>query len=97
MHVLASELDLRLPGCRSLKDKRSVLRPILDGLANRHPVAVAEVDHLDMWQRGAIGIAAVSGTPGQVSQLIDEAERFVWSFPEIEVLDTHHTWLEDDR
>ncbi|MEZ5167144.1 MAG: DUF503 domain-containing protein [Acidimicrobiales bacterium] len=51
MHVLAAEIDLRVPGSRSLKDKRSALRPILDGLRHRHPVAAAEVDHLDEWQR----------------------------------------------
>jgi len=73
-----------------------VLRPILDGLANRHPVAVAEVDHLDVWQRGAIGVATVSGSPGHASEVMAEAERFVWSFPEIEVLDTARRWLEDD-
>ena len=96
MHVLATELDLRLPGCRSLKEKRAVLRPILDGLANRHPVAVAEVDHQDLWQRGAIGIAAVSGSPSHASEVMADAERFVWSFPEIEVVDSVRRWLEED-
>ena len=96
MHVLAVELDLRLVGCRSLKDKRAILRPVLDGLRNRHAVAVAEVDHQDLWQRAVIGLAAVSGRPGHAEQLIDDAERFVWSFPEIEVLSSARRWLEDD-
>ncbi len=96
MHVLALELDLRFPSCQSLKDKRSVLRPVLDGLRNRHPVAVAEVDHQDLWQRAAIGIAAVSNAPTHASEIIDEAERFVWSFPELEVLGGARRWLEED-
>ena len=54
MQVLAVEFDLRLPGCQSLKDKRAVVRPVLDGLRNRHPVSVAETDHQDLWQRAAI-------------------------------------------
>ena len=95
MHVLAAEFDLRLRGCRSLKEKRAVLRPIIDGLTHRHPVAVAEVDHLDAWQRGAIGVAAVSGSPGHATELIDEVERFVWSFPEVEVLGSARHWLEE--
>ena len=96
MYVLALELDLHLPGCRSLKEKRSALRPVLDGLRNRHPVAVAEVDHQDLWQRASIGLAAVSGTAGHAEDLIDEAERFVWSFPDLEVLSTTRRWREDD-
>ncbi len=73
-----------------------MLRPLLDGLRNRHPVAVAEVDHQDLWQRAAVGIAVVSSAPGHASEIIDKAERFVWSFPELEVLGTARRWLEDD-
>ncbi len=96
MHVLAVELDLRLPGCQSLKDKRSVLRPVIDGLKNRHPVAVSEVDHQDLWQRAAIGMAVVSASPAHAQEMMDEAERFVWSFPELELLGSASRWLEDD-
>ena len=96
MHVLAVEIDLRLPQCQSLKEKRSVLRPVLEGLRNRHPVAVSEVDHQDLWQRAAIGMAAVSATPTHAQEMMDEAERFVWSFPELEVLRTASRWLEED-
>ena len=96
MHVLALELDVRLRGCQSLKEKRSIIRPVLDGLRNRHPVAVAEVDHQDLWQRSAIGVAVVSSEPGHASEIIDGAERFVWSFPELEVLAATRRWLEED-
>ena len=96
MQVLAVEFDLRLPGCQSLKEKRAVLRPLVDGLRNRHPVSVAETDHQDLWQRAAVGVAVVSETPGHARAMMDEVERFVWSFPEIEVLSTTPRWLEED-
>ena len=96
MHVLAVEVDLHLPGVQSLKEKRSVLRPVLDGLRNRHPVAAAEVDHQDRWQRAGIGFAVVSASPGHAEEVIDEAERFVWSFPEVEVLSAERHWLGAD-
>lgn len=96
VHVLAVEYDLRLPGCRSLKDKRAVLRPVLDGLRNRHPVAVAEVARHDEWQRAGVGIATVSGSPSHAAEVMAEADRFVWSFPELEVIDTVSRWLEED-
>jgi uncharacterized protein YlxP (DUF503 family) len=51
MHVLAVAVDLHLPSCLSLKAKRAVLRPILDGVRARYPVAIAETEWQDTWQR----------------------------------------------
>jgi uncharacterized protein YlxP (DUF503 family) len=96
LHVLALALDLRLPDCRSLKQKRAVLRPIVDGIRNRFPVAAAETGYQDRWQRAEVGIAAVSSSARVVQEVVDEVERFVWSFPEVEVLGTRRFWAEDD-
>jgi len=73
-----------------------VLRPLLEGLRNRFSVAVAEVDHQDLWQRASVGLAVVSSTPAHAEEMMDEAERFVWSFPEFEVLRSAARWLEED-
>jgi uncharacterized protein YlxP (DUF503 family) len=96
MHVLAAAIDLHLPDCRSLKHKRAVVRPIVDGIRNRFPVAAAETAFQDRWQRTEIGIAGVSGSARVVQEVIDEVERFVWSFPEVQVLGTRRFWAEDD-
>jgi len=93
--VLALAIELHIPQSHSLKEKRAVLRPVLDGLRNRHPVAVAETDYQDKWQRAEIGIVAVSSSATLVAQVVDDAERFVWSFPEVEVTDARRSWLED--
>ena len=94
MHVGAVRFDLRLPQCHSLKDKRAVIRPILDGARNRYRVASAEVGAHDVWQRAILGMAAVSATAGHVEEVLDEVERFVWSFPEVEVVVTERTWAD---
>jgi uncharacterized protein YlxP (DUF503 family) len=49
-------------------------------------VAAAEVDHHDKWQRAAIGVAAVAQSAGHAEEVLAAVERFVWSFPEIEVI-----------
>lgn len=95
MFVASVRFELHIPSARSLKEKRAVVKPIVEGLRQRCHVAAAEVDHHDLWQRCSIGVAAVSGEVSQVEQLLDAAERFVWSFPEIEVSTTHRSWLED--
>jgi uncharacterized protein YlxP (DUF503 family) len=96
MHVASLRLELHLPGVHSLKEKRAVLQPILEGARRRYAVAAAEVDHQDVWQRAALGMAAVSGSPGHARQVIDAAERFVWSFPEVDVVAAHRGWSEEE-
>lgn len=90
MHVAALELDLHIPNCHSLKEKRAVLKSILNGARNRYEVAAAETGHQDKWQRAALGFAAVSGKAGHAHDVITKVERFVHSFPEVEVIEA--TW-----
>lgn len=96
MVVGSLRIELHVPASGSLKAKRAELRPILDGVRHRFRVAAAEVDHQDTWQRATLGFAAVSSSPGQVVDVLDEVERFVWSRPGIEVLDARRAWIEED-
>jgi uncharacterized protein len=88
MHVASLTLELRMRSVHSLKQKRSVLRPIIDGSRRRFLVAAAEVGHQDTWQLATVGMAAVSSSASHAEDVLDSVERFVWSFPEIEVVST---------
>ena len=94
MHAAAVCFDLHVPESRSLKAKRAAIRPLVDGLRHRFRISVAEVDHLDQWQRAAIGVAVVSGSVTQLEQLLDSVERFVDTAEGVELLDVERTWLE---
>ena len=94
MHSAVLKVELHLPLARSLKDKRSVLRPILDGARHRFGVAASEVGQQDLWQSAELGFPAVSSTVGHVGEVLDNVERFVWSFPEVEVSSCERLWLE---
>jgi uncharacterized protein YlxP (DUF503 family) len=93
MFVLALQVDVHIGHAQSLKDKRGVIRSIVDGARNRYHVAAAEVGAQDLWQRAQLGFAAVSGSQQHTAEVIDEVSRFVWSFPEVAVLDEERTWL----
>jgi uncharacterized protein len=95
--VGALAFELHLPDVHSLKEKRAVVRPIVDGARHRFSVSAAEVDHQDLWQRASVAMAVVSGTEAQARNVLDAVERFVWSFPEIEVVDAQLRWLEVER
>ena len=94
LHAATLAIDLHVPDARSLKAKRAAVRPIVEGLRNRFSVAVAEVDHQDRWQRAGLGVAAVGSSVGHVAEVLDSAERFVWSHPEIEVISIERCWLD---
>lgn len=96
VHVLALTVELHLPQCRSLKEKRAVLKPMIEGARRRYAVASAETDHQDTWQRAQLGFACVSGSTGHAIDVIDEVERFVWSFTESDVVELRRDWLEVD-
>jgi hypothetical protein len=94
MVVGALAFELHLPEVHSLKEKRAVVRPIVDGVRHRFAVSAAEVDHQDLWQRASVAMAVVSGTESQARDVLDAVERFVWSFPEVEVVDATLRWME---
>lgn len=94
MHVLALEVQLRIPDSRSLKDRRQVVRSILAVARDRFHVSAAEVGGQDTWQRVTLGFAVVASEARIAEATIDEIERYLWSRPEVEVVDTEATWLE---
>ena len=63
-----------------------MVKPILEGARRRFQVAAAEVEHQDKWQRAVLGFALVGADPGHVEEVLAGVERFVWSFPEAQVL-----------
>jgi uncharacterized protein len=92
-HVVCLTLELHLRDIHSLKEKRAVLRPVLEGARRRYAVAAAEVAHQDRWQRATVALATVSGSAGHAHDVLDAAERFVWSFPEVDVTASQRDWL----
>ena len=71
------ELDLYLPSCNSLKDKRQILQSLLDRLHRQFNLSAAEVGSQDLWNRGSIGLACVSGESGHARRVLEEAVRFI--------------------
>jgi uncharacterized protein YlxP (DUF503 family) len=94
MHVCALAMELHIPASGSLKAKRAVVKHVVETSKSRFSVAAAEVSHHDRWQHSELGFAAVGGSPAHVQDVLDSVERFVWSQPDLTVLNTQRTWLE---
>jgi uncharacterized protein YlxP (DUF503 family) len=79
-------LDLLLGDVRSLKEKRSLVRPVVAELRRRFEVSAAEAGHLDLHRRALVGVAVVAPDATHVREVLDACERLVASRPELEVL-----------
>jgi uncharacterized protein YlxP (DUF503 family) len=79
-------LDLLLGDVHSLKEKRSVVRPVVAELRRRFEVSAAEAGHLDLHRRALVGVAVVAADAGHVKDVLEACERFVAGRPELEVL-----------
>ncbi|WP_448719342.1 DUF503 domain-containing protein [Microbacterium natoriense] len=81
------EFDILLGDVRSLKEKRSVIRPLIAGLSRRTECAAAEVGAQDLHRRTEIGVSIVATHASHVRDVLDQAERMLSEqHPEITVL-----------
>jgi uncharacterized protein YlxP (DUF503 family) len=80
------EFDVLLGDVHSLKEKRSVVRPLLAELKRRFDVSVAEVGDHSQYRRAQLGAGLVAGDRAHLVEVLDAVERFVAGRPEIELL-----------
>jgi uncharacterized protein YlxP (DUF503 family) len=93
MRVVTLEVDFRIPGAGSLKEKRKVVKSLRDRIRARYPVAVAETGHQELHARALLGVAAVAGETGPGERAIDEIRRMLESDPRILVVGAvRDTW-----
>lgn len=83
------ELDVRLGDVHSLKEKRSVVRPIVAQLHRQFAVSAAEVGDQELHRRATIGAALVAADRGHVVEVLDAVERLVAGRPEVDLLSAH--------
>ncbi len=96
MYVGTLSFDLLLGDVRSLKEKRSVVRPIVAELQRKYAVSVAEVGGQDLYRRAEIGLAVVSGDAGHLTEVLDRCERMVAGRPEVALLSVRRRLHGDD-
>jgi uncharacterized protein len=97
MYLGSLRLDLLLGDVHSLKEKRSVVRPIVAELRRRFEVSAAETGHLDLHRRAEVGVGLVAPDAAHVREVLDACERLVAARPEIELLSARsRLWNDED-
>jgi uncharacterized protein len=88
MYIGALRLELYMPQCGNLKEKRQVIKSTIDRTSHRFNVSIAEVDNQDLWQRGSLGIACVSNSEHSVREILDHVDRSVKGLGKAEVIES---------
>ena len=97
MYVGALTLDVLLGDVRSLKQKRSEVKPLIAEVHRKFPgLAIAETGHLDLHRRTEIGVAVVTSTASHAVQVLAACERFVAARPGIELLSARQRLFNDE-
>ena len=77
IHVLLLVVDCHIPHAQSLKQKRAVVKSLIDRMRTRLNASVAEAGYLDEWQRSVIAVSMVSNNRRYLQQQIDIIEQLL--------------------
>ena len=77
IHVLLVVVDCHIPHAQSLKQKRAVVKSLIDRLRSRFNASVSETGFLDEWQRSVIAISLVSNNKRYLQQQIELIEQML--------------------
>lgn len=96
MVVGTLRVDVLLGDVHSLKEKRSVIRPVVAELRRRYEVAAAATGEADLHRRSELAVAVVSSTHRHATEVLEACERLVAGRPELTLLAARHRLLDDD-
>ncbi|MBT9140835.1 MAG: hypothetical protein DDT30_01419 [Dehalococcoidia bacterium] len=82
-------MGLRLPGIRSLKEKRSVLRPLITGIRQKFNVSIAEAGKQDKWQASVLTIVCASANSALAHRQLEQVLLFVEQDGNVMITDTN--------
>jgi uncharacterized protein YlxP (DUF503 family) len=88
-------VDLLLGDVHSLKEKRSLVRPIVAELRRRFDVSAAETGSMDLHRRAELAVAVVASTHAHAVEVLDGCERLLAARPEVEILAVRRRVLDD--
>ena len=90
------EFDILLGDVHSLKEKRSLVRPVLAELKRRFEVSVAEAGDRRQYRRTHLGVGLVAADRAHLVEVLTAVERFVAARPEMELLSARQRELRSD-
>ncbi|HEX4341703.1 MAG TPA: DUF503 domain-containing protein [Polyangiaceae bacterium] len=97
MFVGVARIVVQIPGARSLKDRRMVVRSFKDRVRARLKISVAEIGDAERWQIATFGVSVVSSDRGQCEELVSSAVSIARSLSDAVVADVRTETLSFGR
>ena len=85
MHIGTLTIVLYMHDTESLKDKRHILKSLLETLRQKFNISIAEIDDNDKWRKATIGVACVANDAAHVNRVLDKVIDSIESNPAVEV------------
>lgn len=91
--IVYAEIEFFIPTSHSLKEKRAVLQRMMTRTQQKFNIAIAEIDHQDVWQRTKLALVTVSSSKQSADHEMHNAISYLQSNPEWETLDVWKDYL----
>lgn len=87
MYIVYGYIELFLPYCSSLKEKRKFIQSIISRIRKRFNISISEVEYQNLWQRSVIGFTAVSSDKAKLELFVTSIEDTLYKYPsDIEIM-----------
>lgn len=93
MIVAIGTFEMHFPEVHSLKEKRQILRSLIDRVRARFNVSIAEVADNDLWQKGRVGVAIVSNDKVLLEQMAQKIDSIMNDNSQAQILDSYWDYI----
>ncbi len=66
--------ELFIPQSRSLKDKRQVIKSLINKTQKNFNISIVELDHHELWQRATLGLSSISNSQKAIEKVFNQVE-----------------------
>ncbi|HLV08582.1 MAG TPA: DUF503 domain-containing protein [Halanaerobiales bacterium] len=82
------KLELYFPMAFSLKDKRSIIKSIMEKGRQRFNISISEIDNNELWKNATLGVVTVSNNKGYAEKLLTGTLNFIENYNGLEIIDS---------
>ncbi|GAB1353662.1 DUF503 domain-containing protein [Erysipelotrichia bacterium] len=93
MVVAIGTFEMHFPEVHSLKEKRHILRSLIDRVRAKFNASIAEVANNDLWQRGTVGVAMVANDRRLLEQMAQKIDEILADHSAVEIVDTYWDYV----
>lgn len=81
------KIEIYMPGARTLKDRRQVVKSIIDRIRHKYNVSIAELDEAKVHKRALLGISFISNKKIYTEKILAAIEDSIHQLPSVEIID----------